>query len=199
MPLSTRSRRRFLKETALAAASAFCAARPVAAIENGPSKKLHLAQNQYPWLTFYRREGRDLAASLDAALAEVAQSGGDGFEPLATSAQQIDRLAPLLEKHGLQMRSLYVNSTLHEAEKVAESSDLVLAIAEEAKALGTRIMVTIPARSAGVGTKTRTTANWKSRRRHWTGWGPGSRRPASCWRITTTTSSSATPPGSSTT
>ena len=144
MPPTTRNRRRFLTETALAAASAVYAAHPAAAIEEKPPGKLHLAQNQYPWLTFYRREGRDLLASLDDALGEVAQSGGDGFEPLVTATADVDRLAPLLAKHGLQMRSLYVNSTLHEAEKVAENTDLVLAIAEKAKALGTRIIVTNP-------------------------------------------------------
>jgi len=42
------------------------------------------------------------------------------------------------------MRSLYVNSVLHERIKADESIDAVLAIAEKAKRLGTKIIVTNP-------------------------------------------------------
>lgn len=108
------------------------------------SGKLHLACNQYPWITYYRREQRDFNASLDDGLAEVAKSGIDGFEPIANSPADIDRLAPLLEKRGVEMRSLYVNSMLHETEEAARSIDSVLAIAEKAKGVGTRFIVTNP-------------------------------------------------------
>ena len=68
----------------------------------------------------------------------------DGFEPLVTSPGEINRLAPLLKKHGLEMRSLYVNSTLYETGEIEKSTASVLAIAEKAKPLGTRIIVTNP-------------------------------------------------------
>jgi len=68
----------------------------------------------------------------------------DGYEPLANNPQEIDRLGPLLKKHGLEMRSLYVNSILHERNKADESIDAVLAIAEKAKGIGTKIIVTNP-------------------------------------------------------
>ncbi|MFP4056717.1 MAG: sugar phosphate isomerase/epimerase family protein [Candidatus Brocadiia bacterium] len=104
----------------------------------------HLATNQYPWGTFYRREGRQFEADLDAGLGQVAACGLDGFEPIVGSPDQVDQLAPLLEKHGLEMRSLYVNTTLHEPEQAEESIAHVLAIARRAKQAGTRIVVTNP-------------------------------------------------------
>jgi len=51
---------------------------------------------------------------------------------------------PLLKKHGLEMRSLYVNSTLHDPAQVDKSMEEVLAAATQAKAAGTRIIVTNP-------------------------------------------------------
>lgn len=144
MPRSVNTRREFLKTASVAAGSALLVARSTAAAETRPAQKLHLASNQYPWLVFYQRENRDFGASLDTGLAEVAESGVDGFEPLVTGPEQIDQLAPLLKKHGLEMRSLYVNSTLHDSPEVAQSTRQVLAIAEKAKRLGTKIIVTNP-------------------------------------------------------
>lgn len=105
---------------------------------------LHLATNQYPWSTFYGRDGRRFEDDLDAGLREIAAAGLNGFEPIANSPQDIERLAPLLEKHKLEMRSLYVNSTLHEPEQADKSIAHVLAVAEQAKKVGTRIIVTNP-------------------------------------------------------
>lgn len=93
---------------------------------------------------FYLRDGRDFNASLDEGLGEVAKSGLAGFEPAINAPGDIDRLGPLLKKHGLQMRSLYVNSTLHKPDAVEKSIADILAIAEKAKGAGTRIVVTNP-------------------------------------------------------
>jgi inosose dehydratase len=49
-----------------------------------------------------------------------------------------------LPAHGLDMRSIYVNSSLHEESAAATSIDHVLAIARRAVDLGTRIIVTNP-------------------------------------------------------
>jgi inosose dehydratase len=137
MPPKPLSRRGFL--TAAGAASIG------SAVALPPAKdKLHLATNEYPWGTFYGREKRSLADSLDTVLGEVAAAGLNGYEPLARSPEDVKRLAPLLQKHGLEMRSLYVNSTLHLQDKAAESIEQVLAIAEAARAAGTRIIVTNP-------------------------------------------------------
>lgn len=138
------SRRRFIKDSTRVGAAALIGARFAAGGAKKP-RKLHLACNVYPWIVFYRREGRDFNASLDAGLADVAASGFDGFEPIINAPPDVDRLTPLLKKHGLQMRSLYVNSMLHERDKADDSIKAVLAIAEKAKTtVGTRIIVTNP-------------------------------------------------------
>jgi inosose dehydratase len=137
------SRREFLRDvvvtTGLAAVTpAFGSAARAA------SGKLHVACNQYSWSVFYAREKRDFNASLDAGFADVAASGIDGFEPGVGGLEQIEPMLPLLKKHGLEMRSLYVNSTLHEAGQAEKSIEEVLAAAAKAKTAGTRIIVTNP-------------------------------------------------------
>ncbi len=138
------SRRDFLRNLGLAGGVMLVGARSAIGLEEKRSGGLHLAGNQYPWTTFYGREKRDFNADLDSGLREVAASGMDGYEPLASAPDEIDRLGPLLKKHGLGMRSLYVNSTLHEADRADKSIEEVLAIAEKAKGVGTRIIVTNP-------------------------------------------------------
>ncbi|MHC4425370.1 MAG: sugar phosphate isomerase/epimerase family protein [Planctomycetota bacterium] len=138
------SRRRFVKDAALAGGAMLAGVRAAGAAEQKSRAKLHLACNQYPWLVFYAREQRNFSAELDEGLGEVAASGCDGFEPLANNPQEIDRLGPLLKKHRLEMRSLYVNSVLHERDRADQSIEAVLAIAGKAKELGTKIIVTNP-------------------------------------------------------
>jgi len=147
------SRREFLRDTVLAAGLAAVPGGMDTLARAGRSK-LHVACNQYPWGVFYQREGRDFGASLDSGFAEVKASGIDGFEP---GGEQIEPMAPLLRKHGLEMRSLYVNSTLHEAAQADRSIGEVVAAARKARELlGTRIIVTNPSpiRWGGAETKT---------------------------------------------
>ena len=144
MPERSETRRRFLKRTALAAGSALVAGGAVERAAAAERRKLHLACNHYPWIVFYRRENRDFNASLDAGLGEVATSGMDGFEPIVNAPDEIDRLAPLLKKHSLEMRSLYVNSVLLDSAEAEKCIAQVLAIAEMAIGGGTLILVTNP-------------------------------------------------------
>ncbi len=134
------SRREFLRDTVLATA----AGGAMTGIAKAGSAKLHVACNQYPWGTFYAREKKDFNALLDSGLAEVKASGNDGFEPGVGGLQQVEQMVPLLKKHGLEMRSLYVNSTLHDAGQADKSIGEVLAAATKAKVVGTRIIVTNP-------------------------------------------------------
>ncbi|MBN2315610.1 MAG: TIM barrel protein [Sedimentisphaerales bacterium] len=137
------SRRDFVKNVTLTGGAMVVGAKTSLAGQSGRNK-LHLACNQYPWTVFYRRDNRDFNKELDAGLGELAGCDLDGYEPLANNPQDIERLAPLLKKHHLEMRSLYVNSTLHEREKADESIEAVLAIAQRAKEIGTKIIVTNP-------------------------------------------------------
>jgi inosose dehydratase len=138
------SRRGFLGEMAVIGGAMMAGVGSAAGAEDKKRGKLHLACNQYPWLVFYQREGKDFNKLLDAGLGEVTASGMDGYEPLVTAPEQIDELAGLLKKHGLEMRSLYVNSVLHEAKTASKSVEEVLVIAKKAKGIGTRIIVTNP-------------------------------------------------------
>lgn len=108
------------------------------------SADLHIATNQYSWHVFYQRAGRNFTEETDVCFAEIAACGIHGFEGNAGSPEDVKRVAPLLKKHGLEMRSLYVNSELHDLEKAKESVKTVIAIAEEAKKIGTSIIVTNP-------------------------------------------------------
>ena len=139
------TRRKFVKDIILAGGVIVTVAQTGEAANSKSPSKLHLACNQYPWLVFYQRENRNFNEELDTGLGELASSGMDGYEPLVTNPKEIDRLGPLLKKHGLEMRSLYVNSELHERQKADQSIESVLAIAEKAKkSLSTKIIVTNP-------------------------------------------------------
>ncbi len=135
------TRRGFLRDTALAAGTlALSSSLTRATAED----RIHVACNSYSWNVFYQREGRNFDQSLDAGLAEVAASGLDGFEPSFGDPAQVDRLAPLLKKHRLQMRSFYVNSSLHQPDQADRSIDQILSVARRAREAGARIVVTNP-------------------------------------------------------
>jgi inosose dehydratase len=138
------SRRSFVRNLALAGGALATGIGTTRAQRQKTGGKLHLACNQYPWTVFYARENRNFNEELDKGLGELAASRLDGYEPLANNPQEIDQVGPLLKKHGLEMRSLYVNSILHERDKAEASIEAVLAIARKAKDLGTRVTVTNP-------------------------------------------------------
>lgn len=140
----TSSRREFLRGMVVTTGLAAVGPAAVGAVARAGSRKLHVACNQYSWSVFYQREKKDFNASLDAGFADVAASGIDGFEPGVGGLAQIEPMIPLLKKHGLEMRSLYVNSTLHDPAQADKSVEEVLAAAAKAKTAGTRIIVTNP-------------------------------------------------------
>ncbi|MEW6238879.1 MAG: TIM barrel protein [Candidatus Omnitrophota bacterium] len=140
MKNETLSRRDILKASCFTAGTLLAAAPAARAADSA----LHLASNQYSWHVYFQREGRDFIKDLDAGFKEAASSGIDGFEPSIGDPGQIDSMAPQLKKHGLEMRSLYVNSTLHTAEDAKKSIEQILAVAAKAKAAGARIIVTNP-------------------------------------------------------
>lgn len=108
------------------------------------AEKRHIATNTYPWLTFARRAKQPFKIHSDELLADISSTGVTGYEPIINNPAEFNGLGERLKRHGLEMRSLYVNSTLHDAAKVAASIDSVLAIAKGARELGTKIIVTNP-------------------------------------------------------
>ncbi len=103
-----------------------------------------LSCNSYTWNTFYERAGKKWMADPDESLRDFVESGFTAYEPAINSVKQLQDLGPLLKKYGLTMPSLYVNSSLHKRDSADESVATALAIADMAKTLGTRIVVTNP-------------------------------------------------------
>jgi inosose dehydratase len=141
MSLQTVSRRKFIQST-VAIATAFSAMTNNGFCSNG--ENLHISSNEYSWKVFLNRDKIDLFKSLDENLKTVAKSGMNGFEPFASSPEDIDRIYPALQKNGLEMRSLYVNSLLHEKDKAEQSIEQIVKTAHRAKDVGTKIIVTNP-------------------------------------------------------
>lgn len=140
----TADRRTFLQSLAGLAALLPVTKTALAEPKTGAAERPSIACNQYTWHTFYQRQGRNWATDLDASLADFAKSGIVGYEPSVNSADEIQKLAPLLKKHQLEMHSLYVNSTLHKADEADKTLATVTAIADAARPLGLRIVVTNP-------------------------------------------------------
>lgn len=128
------NRRHFIALTTAAAASAHAAT---------PSA-MHIATNTYPWGTFAKREGQTFKLHSDEALAAIAASGITGYEPAVGSPDEFNGLGARLKAHGLEMRSLYVGSLLHDEAQVAANLTTILAIARKAAEIGCKIIVTNP-------------------------------------------------------
>ena len=104
----------------------------------------HIATNTYPWLTFAQRANRDFESHADQLLSDISATGIAGYEPIVNNAKEFSGLEQRLKSQDLEMRSIYVNSVLHDPGRIEESTSNVLSIAKAAKKLGTRIIVTNP-------------------------------------------------------
>lgn len=109
-----------------------------------PTKQALISCNAYTWNTFYGRASKKWMADPDASLSEYVKSGLTAYEPSINNIDEVRKLAPYLTKYRLAMPSLYVNSSLHRPDEAQPSIDSVLAIADAAKPLGARIIVTNP-------------------------------------------------------
>ena len=134
----TIDRRTFMNSLAVSAGAAFLPEMESLAPD------FPISCNQYSWITFYAREGKEWGADLDASLKEFASTGLKAYEPAFTHADEVGRLLPVLEKYQLAMPSVYVNSSLHKADEATKSIESVLAIADALKPANTKIIVTNP-------------------------------------------------------
>lgn len=135
------NRRHFLNTLAVSAGAAFL---PEISFAKNVALPFPISCNQYSWLTFYAREGRDWGANPDTSLAEFASTGLKAYEPAFTHADEVGKLLPVLTKYQLVMPSVYVNTSLHQAEEANRSIESVLAIADALKTADTKIIVTNP-------------------------------------------------------
>ncbi|GAB5443394.1 MAG: hypothetical protein Fues2KO_37430 [Fuerstiella sp.] len=151
-PASTR--RDLLK--GLTAATLSAAAFPYGVLAATADRSPLIATNTYPWSTFARRDGQSLTLHTDELLKQISSTGINGYEPIINSPDEFQGLKQRLQQHSLVMKSLYVNSVLHDPAQVDGSSAAVLAIAREAKSLGTEIIVTNPSPIRWGGTEDKT-------------------------------------------
>ncbi|WP_026628200.1 sugar phosphate isomerase/epimerase family protein [Dyadobacter alkalitolerans] len=134
----TIDRRTFMNSLAVSVGATF-----LPEIEN-PASTFPISCNQYSWITFYAREGKEWGADLDASLKEFSSTGLKAYEPAFTQADEVGKLLPVLKKNHLAMPSVYVNSSLHKADEATKSIESVLAIADALKPADTKIIVTNP-------------------------------------------------------
>ncbi len=136
-------RREFLAGMGLSAAAllgsgTLCAADPQA--EEEP----HVAINQWSVGAMRGRDNKQSGISLDEELAGLAACGINGLEPGLQTPEQAEVLAAQLAKHGLEMRSVYTGSELLDPTTSQQEIERIVALAQRAKALGTKIIVTNP-------------------------------------------------------
>jgi inosose dehydratase len=136
----TSNRREFLKKTVATSALPFISSDWL----GQATPRFPISSNSYNWFTFYQRLGKTWGQDWDACMAAYAQTGLQAYEGNFNTVEEVNNLAPYLKKYGVQLPSLYVNSTLHTKEDSEKSIESVLAIAEAAKKLGTKIVVTNP-------------------------------------------------------
>ncbi|ACT93857.1 sugar phosphate isomerase/epimerase family protein [Dyadobacter fermentans] len=137
----SQNRRQFLNTLAVSAGAAVLSEAARAEQHAAP---FPLSCNQYSWITFYARDGKEWGANPDASLAEFASTGLKAYEPAFNSADEVPKLLPVLQKYRLAMPSVYVNTSLHEAGEASKSISSVLAIADALKPADTKIIVTNP-------------------------------------------------------
>lgn len=111
---------------------------------NGKDEKLPISANEYNWVTFYNREGKEWGKDWDACLGEFAKTQIPGFEPSIRDATHLQELIPFLTKYKIKLPSIYVGSLMHEPDLATISCEQIFAIAKKAKASGTKIIVTNP-------------------------------------------------------
>ena len=137
------SRRKF----AIATGTTFLLPSPtllLQADETDDSEGTEFATNTYPWLTFARREKREFKLHSDQLLAQIAETGITGYEPIIEDVAEFSGLAERLRRHQLSMHSIYVNVLLHDEKVAASNVNDVVTMARIAAKLGTRIVVANP-------------------------------------------------------
>jgi inosose dehydratase len=106
--------------------------------------KYPISCNSYNWITFYGRENKSWCEDLDSCIAEFAKTGITAYEPGLSGLEELKKLIPVLKKYNISLPSVYVGSVLHTSEDAEKSIKEILAIADEAKTYGTKIIVTNP-------------------------------------------------------
>ena len=143
MPKPLSDRREFLATAGLATAAVLFR-RAAAEAAGETSDALHVSINQWSVGSVRGRAKQNTQIAFDDELVGLAAVGVNGLEPGLGSADQVEGLAAQLAKHNLQLRSIYTGSSLTDPAKVDAELERIVALAKQAKAVGTQIIVTNP-------------------------------------------------------
>ncbi len=143
MHLHRHDRREFLAGMGLGAATLLCGRKLLGA--DAPAEPLpHVSINQWSVGAMRGRDKKRPDMSFDEQLSELAACGIDGLEPGLQSPEQAEVLASQLARHGLELRSVYTGSELLDPATSEKEIQRIVALAKQAKAVGTKIIVTNP-------------------------------------------------------
>ena len=135
------SRRSFLiNGTALSAGSAFFQSPSIRSYETRSQPSVQ----QYTWYSYLQREGITWNEDLEGFIGKMKAAGFKSFEPAYANVDEANVLTDALGQKQIASYSLYVNSTLHDANLAEKSIQGALSIAAIAKRGGCRIVVTNP-------------------------------------------------------
>lgn len=148
------SRRKFLQKLSVIPALPLLKSNPFET-QDKILPQFPISSNAYNWLTFYRRENKAWGENWDAHMKTYAETGLKAFEPTFTSPAEVLEIHAAAQENDIIIPSAYVNSLLHEKETAQKSVDDVLAIAENFKKSGTKILVTNPTPIKWGGTETK--------------------------------------------
>jgi inosose dehydratase len=111
---------------------------------NADSPVLPISCNVYNWMTFYEQSGKAWGENWDDCIGEFPLTKIPAIEPSISDVRELNELIPYLEKYQIKVPSIYVGSVMHEEVEAKKSTAAILEIAEKAKTLGTKIIVTNP-------------------------------------------------------
>lgn len=103
-----------------------------------------ISTQAYPFMQRATLNGQEWDSTLDAAMAQAAEAGLNGWEPIIRNPGQVDGLAAGAKAHGLAMPSIYIGGVMHTAGEGQACCKNMLAIAERAVDHGTRLIVINP-------------------------------------------------------
>ena len=136
-------RREFLSGMGLGAATLLCSRKLLGA--DAPAEQVpHVSINQWSVGAMRGRDKKRPDMSFDEQLSELSACAIDGLEPGLQSPEQAEVLASQLARHGLELRSVYTGSELLDPATSEKEIKRIVAFAKQAKAVGTKIIVTNP-------------------------------------------------------
>ena len=149
------NRRNFLKKASVLTGSALLVTHQNSIFSQAIAPTVRSARqvevfiNQYTVDTFYAREGINLRENLDRCFSELKEAGLAGFEASVNQPVELDAYINALQKQNMQLRSFYTGGNFHDEATGEAEIKRVIAVAERAKPVGTKVVVLNPDPKSG--------------------------------------------------